>query len=801
MKTLSQLLSLTILMISFTGCLNENTVIKEDLSTLEGEAKGGIPNSDTGKGKKPTDPIICQEGDVQSISCTLENATEAKQSQICQNNTWVDSGSCLAISCASGYELQNNLCVVVKATDPVVCQEGDVQSISCTLENATEAKQSQICQNNTWVDSGSCLAISCASGYELQNNICVAVVVEPVTPVVSILPPVDIPSAAFTFEGDTDSTAWNVMGGTVNSGTINQSYGHLRLDGAIGQVIAFKDFNVESGAEYMLAATGVTSLAAGDFMFVEIYDGSNFDASNSLIKSNTIESTGSLVNFDNLNFTPQTKVIRVALVVDGNINPKYAFFDDIKIEKVIQQQDPIADSTNNSTTDNAYLENIVLPQCDANNPEVQFIKTTADWSRINDSAKRIFCVSPGNYTSLGAITLTADGTADNRRYIVLNNGNDVHPGKMAESQQANVQFVLSGANYWVIDRMSNLHNRSLHAIEIKGQSKYNILNRLNIDDFYKYAITLYHLSHNNTLQNSRIANQSLAGRKADGVGIFFQNDVNWKNATYIYNTKIINNEFKDNSDAIQLIRRWSDYANNIPVVTGYDGTIMDSNKIYVSPATYTNCSGTITPTGSCSYSENAIDMKAGSDNANNPIVITNNIMWGYRKADSTSSSLSSWGDPVIAHYGVNNVIIEDNIIFDNDRGIGVGDPKGFSFALGNSSVKRNIVASGIYGILLWDAYNVDARNNFTKDFTTKWATLQSYNGVFTDNVAVNGNYATGIPSGSTNYVYSNTSGLGLVDYTFSYDVYTASPKQKTFPSIKATVVSPAEVQNAMPGWL
>ncbi len=266
MKNLSQLFILSFLMISFTSCLNDNSVIKEDLSTLDSAAKGGLPNSDNGKGKKPSEPIICQEGDVQSISCSLANATEAKQSQVCQNNTWVDSGSCIAISCASGYELQNNSCVQVSAftaisinaidigenqvtidfklsdyaqaqveyglsttygsfstkeqsfnykdhlqvlsnlqsgstyhyrvlataqdgrqfvsgdytfktlAAPVLSCSGEAY-VSCNLANATEAREDRTCDTTTgmWVLSGNCYAVSCASGYELQNNSCVQV--------------------------------------------------------------------------------------------------------------------------------------------------------------------------------------------------------------------------------------------------------------------------------------------------------------------------------------------------------------------------------------------------------------------------------------------------------------------------------------------------------------------------------------------------------------------------------------------------------------------------------------------------
>ncbi len=104
---------------------------------------------------------------------------------------------------------------------------------------------------------------------------------------------------------------------------------------------------------------------------------------------------------------------------------------------VVSTPEPIPAPTLETTKNTSkYLEEVNLPKCDASNPEVQFIRSNDDWKTINSSSKRIFCVSPGDYKSLENISITASGTGEKRRYIILNNGNDLHPGQLDKSQIA-----------------------------------------------------------------------------------------------------------------------------------------------------------------------------------------------------------------------------------------------------------------------------------------------------------------------------------------------------------------------------
>lgn len=81
--------------------------------------------------------------------------------------------------------------------------------------------------------------------------------------------------------------------------------------------------------------------------------------------------------------------------------------------------------------DGTYAKVLNLPSCTPG-PEVAFIKKQQDWDLIN-SSKTIFCVDPEDYSDLGAIEITASGTKDQPRYLLLNNGNNTHPVQLSRN--------------------------------------------------------------------------------------------------------------------------------------------------------------------------------------------------------------------------------------------------------------------------------------------------------------------------------------------------------------------------------
>jgi len=102
-----------------------------------------------------------------------------------------------------------------------------------------------------------------------------------------------------------------------------------------------------------------------------------------------------------------------------------------------------------------FEEEITLPTYDESNSEMMIIDEMSDWSHINDADKKYFFVKPGDYSGgKWPVYLRKSGTADSKRYIVLYNGNNTHPGKLDRSELAKVDFIFDNTDYWVVDRMA-----------------------------------------------------------------------------------------------------------------------------------------------------------------------------------------------------------------------------------------------------------------------------------------------------------------------------------------------------------
>jgi len=386
-----------------------------------------------------------------------------------------------------------------------------------------------------------------------------------------------------------------------------------------------------------------------------------------------------------------------------------------------------------------YEEAVKFPKYDVNNPEMMLINSDADWENINNAEIRYFFIKPGDYSKAGTelygrIMLSMSGTKDKKRYIILYNGNNIHTGKLERSQLAKVGFILNKANYWVIDRMAYWDSSTLVNPILVKESSNNIFNRLYFHDVGN-GLYFYPLSHENVVQNSRF--------ERDDISIFYDRAAvglfnNYKVDAYIKNTRIVNNEMRNFVDGVQTIRM------NIDKTTenNFEGTIIDNNHLYIDKTIYTDCQGKHDENGSCAYAENALDLKIGSANVDNPIIISNNKMWGFRKSDKTNSKLDDSGALFPIHYGVDNVIIKNNIGFDSTEGIAIGDPKNYDFSIGNSLIENNIFQNiKTYGLYVSDAKKLTVRNNLFKkigkESNDHWIVFNnSENLTFSDNIIV-----------------------------------------------------------------
>ncbi|MCB1756397.1 MAG: hypothetical protein KDJ38_12800 [Gammaproteobacteria bacterium] len=313
----------------------------------------------------------------------------------------------------------------------------------------------------------------------------------------------------------------------------------------------------------------------------------------------------------------------------------------------------------------AYLKAFKAPGCDPANPEVLFISDATGWQQINSLDYRIFCVKPGRYNDLGTIRLSASGSETSPRVILLDSTQSTeHPAALAEREQAILESLsFDNASHWIVSRLSILDTPSdSTAVVFNSGSSFNTLDQMRIERFY-YGLDIHNRANANTIQLSLVGNINVR-RGSDTVCIGLLGYRSQPESIEIVNTRIINNEIYNCNDGIQTIIN-----PDIRYSVDFSGLIIDANDIYLTPAMYTDCAGGRNPTGNCACAENAIDLKAGTDNTNSPVRITNNRLWGMRKTDVQCGGSGSWGAALVGSFNTRNALIADNVIFDSARGI------------------------------------------------------------------------------------------------------------------------------------
>ena len=364
----------------------------------------------------------------------------------------------------------------------------------------------------------------------------------------------------------------------------------------------------------------------------------------------------------------------------------------------------------------------ILPSCDTSNPKVQIIENINDWDTINNLDKDIFCVSPGDYSSLGNIKITASGTKSEPRYIILNNGNNKHPVQLDRTQLAKYRLEFDHADYWVVDRQAYWEDSSPHNRLLKlSNSSFNVFSRGLLEDTAN-GITLYNGSNYNTIQNFHMektqwsVDYATSHRPSKGyppytkrifadlaaIGLVGENPDD-----ALIGNQIINNEIINYVDGFQLVRINNAEEGELDA----SGTIIKNNIFYTTPILYTDGHGNFQEDGEYAVTENALDFKFGALDQDNPVIVKNNVMFGYREDDnSTYSSLGDNGNAFVLHFGAGNIVFEENYIFDCKNGFGASGPSRRDPAMYNITLRNNIFYDMKQGIN--HIYGTQAINSF-----------------------------------------------------------------------------------------
>ena len=455
-----------------------------------------------------------------------------------------------------------------------------------------------------------------------------------------------------------------------------------------------------------------------------------------------------------------------------------------------------------------YEERVVIPKYNPNDrSHVLITPNNGKWNRyvLNDPNKKHFYVKPGKYSSK-YINLTRSGTKSSRRTMSLYNGNDLHPAALPDNQVANVWFNLDGADYWTIDRMANLDRNVNPSMRFINGATHNIINRWHLRNF-KYGAIIGPNCNYNTIQNSYINGATASAlRTIDAIGLDIYTDVKGS----VIGTKLINNDIRNATDGIQTTnqqRRLSKTDAN------FEGTIIDNNRIWRDSDSYTDRNGNPDPKGGYLYGENAINLKVGSDNPQNPMIITNNIMWGYSGIDLMSMSAPT---PFVSQTSVKNVKMSDNIIAESLTGATIMWSYNWEFERNifydismedPENKKRTILYVSISKQLILK--NNTFVNTSTKRQDSGWSLYihqQAQSDTFNNNVFVNAPKAGGTTSGhkfNNNWFYNTKESLPgkdehrssatdrqMGDYTFAYERFTGKLKTKKLEGVVTTKNSP-----------
>ena len=461
----------------------------------------------------------------------------------------------------------------------------------------------------------------------------------------------------------------------------------------------------------------------------------------------------------------------------------------------------------------AWTKRFVIPDYDAGDSTHFLIQSEADWEHINDSSLRYFYVMP--HADYGTVVIRSSGTQEAWRYISLYNGNDVHPAKLDRSEQANVKMVFNNAHYWVVDRMSSFDSGNQNCFLIRNRSANILLNRLHLSNFWD-AINIRGPSdapftENITIQFSRFDRMSPEGIDGDRIAILLSGEV-WNHDRTIANTLILNNEFRNCNDGI-LLASHPDQGYRVD----YQGTVIDHNHIYVDEEVYTDGRGNPDTLGLRAFTENAIDLKGGSEYPENPVRIINNVLWGFRRTDTNGGGSGSAGAAITGHYHVKNVVIRNNLIYNSNRGIVFADAAGMEFSVENAEVSGNIIydigystSGGVeYANYFYHSKNVKFRDNTLVmiDGRARWLSLEGdeQNLEVTSNVIVDANEQSGRRSATTFFsdnIFFNTlpqqagdgeyfPGLDRAerrDTTFITDRHTTGTRKITLPGVIVTLL-------------
>jgi hypothetical protein len=340
--------------------------------------------------------------------------------------------------------------------------------------------------------------------------------------------------------------------------------------------------------------------------------------------------------------------------------------------------------------DSAYLVRVPdAGPCDVVVDEANAATTLAP-GVLNDPAKRVFCVEPGDYRSAGTLLLVTSGTAADRRSLRFH-ASDGLRNAVQRPERALFQALRIRGSWWVVQGITVQPGSGAAPwfIGIEG-GDHNVIDGNLVDGSEhpnqrsEKGILVKDLdgdpATDNAIQRNVVRSGNASRLPVDYSGIAIaassvtgaDNDRN----------RVLDNEVYDWGDGIALIGGASDC--NFPALP--HGTVIDGNDVYLTGAKRIDCAtGAPDPQGDCACAENGIDVKPdpGPDPAGWTRITTNRL-WGFRPTPepSTCGGSSSNGQAITAGNACpGHLLVAHNIITDSTKGI---TPSGSSWIIASN---------------------------------------------------------------------------------------------------------------------
>lgn len=487
----------------------------------------------------------------------------------------------------------------------------------------------------------------------------------------------------------------------------------------------------------------------------------------------------------------------------------------------------IVDGGITPTDDRDYATPVAIPSCDSE--DALRISTVGELSQIGTSSHRVYCIAAGDYRSYGKLAISGNGgTADAPKVIrfesaEFSDNEEIFTADLSKLARM-PQIDIRNTENWVLHRLAFVEV-SGQPIRIAGANNI-VVDRIRLEN-NRNGIELQHGTNDSWVQNSYIGSQVIPkGAGNDGVCVAFighyyqallDGDIDYSYPVVAANNHIVNNEIFNCNDGIQAV--WMPQFEDEP---DFHGMIIAGNDIYIDDRVRTDCDGTKDPDGACAFTENAIDLKAGSLVEASPVKIFDNRMWGWRKTDSNyNNPANSWGTAISTHFSpVQNVEIYNNIIWD------VSAALGFTRGAKDSIVRDNIIAdvtaeninSGIALVVYSDPEDYDEPGDYgnVSGMTINgnhfigiggaWISTSAEDSNITCNVVANadwtatsGPWANGLTYGENTYYNTNSGALGT-DTDMVHDSFASSNMGEFCFTVKEASVAGGE-EVCLPGVL